>query len=110
MVTQGKFREHKKFNGWRYGTTKDSFEKSDVFIFTPSGVKSLDVSDFTVVYFDISLKDRIERLSKRSDSDSVNSRIAADLMDFHNFSNYDILVTDPKFDPSELKSLILKNI
>lgn len=110
MVNQEKFREHKIFNGWKYGTTNDSFVKSDVFIFTPSGIDSLDVTDFLVVYFDIAIKYRIERLSKRSDSDSVNRRITADLMDFHDFSDYEILVTDPKYDPVELKSLILKNI
>ena len=110
MVAQGKFYEHKVFNGWKYGTTKDSFEKSDVFILTPSGVGNIDVEDFVVVYFSISQDLRVERLRDRSDSDKILRRLSADNEDFRGFNDYDILVTDPKFSPYELKSLILKNI
>lgn len=109
MIADDKFKEHKEFNGWYYGTTNDSYAKSDVFIFTPSGVKSLD-SEFKktsiIVYFDIPLINRLDRLQMRSDKDSVERRIEADEKDFLPFREWDIRVTDPMFNPKNLLNMI----
>lgn len=96
-----KFYENVEFNGWQYGTLLNSWKKSDVFIMTPSGIKHLSEDDRMesfIVYFDIPVEDRIERLKLRSDADSVVRRVEADKKDFEGFSNYDLRITDPLFD------------
>jgi len=99
------FFENKKFNGWFYGTSKAEMKRSNVFIFTPSGVNSLSdrfLKDCFVVYFDIPEYSRISRLEKRSDSDTIERRIKADNIDFKHFVKYDLKVVHPKFNCEEL--------
>lgn len=95
------FFEYKNFNGWLYGTSVAEMEHGNVFIFTPSGIKDLPESflnDSTVVYFDIDAETRIERLNKRSDSDTIERRLLADEKDFKNFTHWNIIVHDSLFD------------
>ena len=80
-ITSEHFFEFKKFNGNYYGTSKDEAKNAEVFIFTPEGVKSLPFcfkKDCVIVYFDIDENIRLERLKKRSDSDTISRRILAD--------------------------------
>jgi len=104
-ISEDKFLEHTTFNGWMYGTLKSDWESSDVFIMTPKGIKSLSKEDrnqCTIVYLDISEDIRYKRLSKRSDADSVDRRISADKKDFEGFTDYDLIVTNPEFNPHEI--------
>tara|TARA_R100000656_G_scaffold106759_1_gene78973 strand:+ start:913 stop:1491 length:579 start_codon:yes stop_codon:yes gene_type:complete len=97
------------FNGWHYGTSMQSWENSELFIMTPSGVGQIpkeDLKDCIVVFFDIAQDVRRERLSKRSDADSVERRIAADDKDFKGFDLYNIKVTNPMYQPDYLQTLI----
>ena len=66
--------------------------------------------DCIVVYFDIPLEVRRERLKKRSDWDSVERRIAADEADFKGFEDYDVIVKDPMYDPAELMNDLLSKM
>jgi len=54
------------------------------------------------VYLDIPEEIRYKRLSKRSDADSVNRRMSADKKDFEGFTDYDLVITNPSFNPHEI--------
>ena len=101
--------EYVVFNGWRYATGKVSWHYSDVFIMTPSGVSQLlrkDREKCTIVYFDINLNTRRERLELRSDADVVTRRLLSDDIDFSNYMDFDIRVTNPEYNADQLYSLI----
>jgi guanylate kinase len=88
------------FNNWKYGITKDEFEKKDVFIFSPAGLRSLPKSfrdDSFVIYLNPPEETRVKRLNLRNDADSVERRLIADRKDFLNFSDYDIMITNEDF-------------
>ncbi len=111
MIKNQSFFEYKNFNGWYYGTTKKETKKADVFIFTPSGIADLPkdfIEESLIVFFDISQEERIKRLEKRSDSDTIKRRINADWADFVNFKKYDLRVTNPAFDCWNLFKLITR--
>jgi guanylate kinase len=102
LIEQGFFYEHVTFNGWFYGTSKDQwYETDDVFIMTPSGVSKLKPADRKhsfIIYIDIPVEIRRERLGLRNDNnDSIERRIEADERDFSNFTDYDIKLTDHNF-------------
>jgi guanylate kinase len=100
MVLEDLFLEHTNFNSWIYGTSKDEFHKSNLFIMTPSGISQLspiDRSESLIVYVDVSEEIRRERMSLRKDADDVNRRIAADEVDFKGFSDYDVKIEDHNF-------------
>jgi guanylate kinase len=110
MIDDDEFYEHVSFNGWHYGTSKKQFESNDVFIMTPYGISKLkpeDRAESFIMYFDIPLEVRKDRLSKRSDADSVDRRILADEKDFKDFVDYDIKITNYKFDDVYLDKLLL---
>ena len=88
MITNDLFIEHTEFNGWIYGTSRDEFENSDLFIMTPSGLRKLcekDRDESLVVLIDIPEDVRRLRMSKRRDADDVERRIVADEIDFKGF-------------------------
>jgi guanylate kinase len=100
MIERDEFYEHVAFNNWYYGTTKDQFYSNDVFIMTPYGISCIDSEDRKesfIIYFDIDESIRKERLSKRSDADSVERRLKADEIDFRNFTEYDIIIKNDDF-------------
>ena len=113
MILEDLFLEHTNFNGWIYGTSKDEFHKSNLFIMTPSGISQLskeDREESVIVYADIDETTRRGRMSKRRDADDVDRRIEADEKDFLNFIDYDFSITDPAFNivPEELYSVLKK--
>lgn len=96
-----KFYENVEFNGWKYGTLNKYWGMADVFIMTPSGVKSIKLQDrdeCVVVFLDIAETTRRKRMSKRSDADSTERRIKADKRDFMGFIDYDYRINQPEFD------------
>ncbi len=86
---------------WYYGTTLREFNKSEIFILTPSGVKSLSNEDRKkcfVIYLDVPLKVRKQRLNDRGDeSDLPARRLRTDEKDFKGFTDYDMLVKNHDF-------------
>lgn len=108
MSASGDFIEHTLFNGWIYGTSKDEFLRSELFILTPSGISQLsekDRSDSFIIYIDIDEDTRRGRMSERKDADSVERRLEADEKDFRNFSDFDCIITSNCFDESVLDLL-----
>jgi guanylate kinase len=94
--------EYVTFNGWHYGTSKEQFyNMCNLFIMTPIGVsliKPEDRSDCTILYIDIPIEVRRERLLNRlMPGDSLDRRIEADENDFRNFTDYDIKINNPNF-------------
>ena len=101
LIDEKFFYEHVSFNGWLYGTSREQwYETDDVFIMTPSGINKIKIEDRKstfIIYIDIPIEVRRERLSKRSDADSVDRRLQADENDFKNFTDFDIRINDHKF-------------
>jgi guanylate kinase len=102
LIEQGFFYEHVTFNGWYYGTSKEQWhETDDVFIMTPTGIGKLHAADRKssfIIYIDIPIEVRRERLGGRNDqNDVIERRIQADEKDFETFTDYDIRITDHNF-------------
>lgn len=86
-----------EFNGWYYGNSKKDFLTSDIILLTPSGIRELsrEIRDSSViVYLDVHEQVRHQRLSERNDADNVSRRLSTDRVDFLNFTDYDIRLTD----------------
>ena len=87
------------FIGWNYGYDIDEALNSDVMIFSPANLFSMEVSSdiksrnlavsSTIVYLDIDEETRRKRLSKRyvggNEDDSLERRLQADAKDFEFF-------------------------
>lgn len=94
------FYEAVYFNEWFYGTSKEEFDKSTLFIMTPGGVQKLtpkDREESVIVYLDIDEETRKRRLEERRDADDVKRRLEADFKDFLDFSDFDFSIKDPNF-------------
>lgn len=74
------------FNGWWYGTGKNEFDQSQLFIFTPSGLALLPPecrNQIIAVYLKVDRDTQYRRLLKRGDDlTELDRRIAADEVDF----------------------------
>lgn len=94
------FQETAVFNGWHYATSTYAWNRGEVFIKTPAGVKQIAPEDrkkCLIIFLDIPEYILRERLAKRGDADSVNRRVEADRIDFANFTDFDIRITNPDF-------------
>jgi guanylate kinase len=94
--------EYVEFNGWYYGTSNKQFKEScNLFIMTPKGaeeIKPADRKSCTIIYLDIPLEIRKERLLQRGDlNDKIQRRLAADEKDFAEFNDYDIVINNSNF-------------
>lgn len=100
-IERGEFVEWQDFNGWKYGLTKDEFERCDVMILNAEAVTLLDAeyrNRLFVIYLDIAEDIRRERLGVRNDkNDSTDRRIIADNEQFRNFSDFDCKITNQDF-------------
>lgn len=100
-IERGEFVEWQDFNGWKYGLTKDEFERCDVMILNAKAVTLLH-SDYRnrlfVIYLDIAEETRRERLGVRADkNDATDRRITADNEQFRNFFDFDCKITNENF-------------
>lgn len=94
------FYQYDYFNGWYYGTGKESWYGSNIFIMTPSGIAKLskeNIDSSFIIFLDIDESIRRERLALRSDADTVERRIVADEKDFKDYTIYDICIRDSSF-------------
>lgn len=97
---------------WYYGITREDFENSQLFIMTPGEYNSLsfkedDRKKCFVVYLNIDRVIRESRLHSREDkNDSIKRRLDSDEIDFMNFSDYDLRVTDPDFSVDDIYDLM----
>jgi guanylate kinase len=101
LIESGFFYEYVIFNGWIYGTSVTQFFSDDLFIMTPKGIHEIKPEDRLesfVIYLDIPSNVRIKRLNKRHmPGDSVKRRIEADELDFSDFTDYDLKITNSDF-------------
>ena len=97
---QDMFLELQTFNGWKYGISKNEFEEKDIFILSPAGLRSIskEIREKSfVIYVNPGSEIRLERLHARNDADDVERRYIADVRDFFEFSDYDIMITNEDF-------------
>lgn len=101
MIREGGFYEWVRFNNWIYGTSKEQFETKNLFIMTPRGLQHLKPDDrkqSLIIFIDIAEEIRYARLLAREmPGDSVERRMEADRLDFLDFNDYDIRITNPDF-------------
>jgi guanylate kinase len=95
---------------WNYGITKENFDSNQLFIMTPHELSQLSDKELPgcfVVYIDIDMQTRRNRLIRRNDNnDSIERRLLADEEDFKNFDYYDLKITDPDFDAQSIYDLM----
>jgi guanylate kinase len=100
-IERGEFVEWQDFNGWKYGLTKDEFERCDVMILNAEAVTLLHAdyrNRLFVIYLDIAEETRRERLGVRADkNDETDRRINADNEQFRNFLDFDCKITNENF-------------
>ena len=100
-IERGEFVEWQDFNGWKYGLTKDEFERCDVMILNAEAVTLLNAeyrNRLFVIYLDIAEETRRERLGVRADkNDATDRRITADNEQFRNFVDIDCKITNENF-------------
>ena len=93
-----------------YGLTKEEFNKAQAFIMTPGEIEQIDPETRKgcfLVYLDIDRDIREKRISGRNDNnDSVQRRLDADEIDFKDFKDYDLKITDPEFEVEMVLSLM----
>ncbi len=88
------------FKGWKYGLSKKEFEEKQLFVLTPSWIKSLsekDRKESFIIYLNIEKEIIEKRLSEREDLDDPKRRILADIEDFKDFNDYDLLIKNSDF-------------
>lgn len=91
---------------WYYGITMEEFKSKELFIMTPGEISNINkelLKHCFVIYLDIDRKIREERIMKRDDNnDSVKRRLDSDDIDFKDFNNCDLRITDPNFNVDEV--------
>jgi len=101
MILEGQLIEYNIHNGWYYGTSVATFEECDVFTMTPSGLSQLSKGDRArsfVIYLDIPEEIRRSRLDSRvMPGDTTERRLATDMVDFSNFTDYDLRIVNEDF-------------
>ena len=106
LYNNDQIKTYQKFNvnnqTWYYAISKENFDNNNLFIMTPYELSLLNANERKgcfVVYLAINENIRKRRISKRNDgNDSVDRRIEADRIDFMDFKDYDMKISDPDFD------------
>ncbi len=101
MEGNGEMLEYMDFKGWKYGLTKEEYNNSEVLIMSPDGLEKLPQSikdKCLIIYLDINSTTRLTRLLLRNDKkcDPIK-REEVDKVQFNNFEEYDLRVTNPEF-------------
>ena len=118
-INENKFLAYQKFSvtpegrepeTWYYGVTLEEFNQSQVFIMTPGEFNNLTPEmrkGCFVVYLDIDRQVRESRLLGRQDkNDSITRRLDADDIDFQEYKDYDLKITDPEFSADDVYDLM----
>jgi len=111
ILDRGGFICHQKFEVtpqdspnqiWHYGLTNEEFQKSQVFIMTPDEISQIPPElrkGCFLVYLDIPRSIRESRILRRDDkNDSIKRRLDSDEIDFKDFKDFDLRISDPDFD------------
>jgi guanylate kinase len=95
---------------WYYGVTNEEFQRAQLFIMTPGEFSNINKElrkECFVVYLDIDRVTRESRILGRQDkNDSITRRLDADEVDFKDFKDYDLRITDPEFEAEDVYDLM----
>ena len=102
MKTNNSFYEKVEYNGTQYGTGKEEWESSDVFIMEPAGIECIKKEDrgsCFVIFINPPVDERIRRMKevRKWNNQQVLDRIKTDNNKFDGFDKYDIKITTPDF-------------
>ena len=101
IIDQGDMVEYQQFIGWYYGMATWEWDKADVIILNAEALEQLSPEvrkECTVIYLDIPLEVREQRMLERNDTDdNYKRRLQADEEQYKDFKNYDIKITNPDF-------------
>ena len=101
IIDQGDMVEYQQFIGWYYGMAVWEWNKADVIILNAEALEQLSPEvrkECTVIYLDIPLEVREQRMLERNDTDdNYKRRLKADEEQYKDFNNYDIKITNPDF-------------
>ena len=96
---------------WKYGISRSDYEENQVFIMTPNEICQISENDRRncfVVFLDIERDIRESRLISRNDNnDSIQRRLISDEDDFSTFKDYDLRITDPRFEVDLVLDLMI---
>ena len=102
MAEIGSFYEHVEYNGYGYATGVVEWNTSDCFIMETDGIKHIDKKSRTktvIIYLNPPIKIRKERmLGERGwAEEEANKRLKTDKKKFKDFTDYDLMITNPDF-------------
>ena len=101
IIDQGDMVEYQQFIGWYYGMAAWEWNKAEVIILNAEALEQLSPevrNECTVIYLDIPLEVREQRMLERNDTDdNYKRRLQADEEQYKDFNNYDIKITNPDF-------------
>lgn len=101
LIEDNFFYEYTFFNNEYYGTSKRDWETKQLFIMNPIGILKINPADRKncfIIYLNPGEHIIKERLQKRNDSnDSIERRLLSDKIDFENFIDYDLEITNSEF-------------
>jgi hypothetical protein len=114
MIQVGWMKQYQLKNGWYTGTSLHGWQRSDILVRTPQWVDSMEPSaraNMIVVYLNPSEEVRTARLHARPTSQElVELRLMRDWLDFKDWTNFDLEITDPTFDPESVLNQVMKRI
>jgi guanylate kinase len=101
-INSGFFYEYVEYNGNYYGTGLYEWNNADLFIMETDGIKHIKPEDRKscfVIYLNPSESVRINRMRQERNwgLKQITERILTDNLKFNNFTDYDILITNPDF-------------
>ena len=111
MIMNESLFEYEIFGENYYGTEMESWEKSQVFIMTPTAIKKMKHKSTTfVIFLNIDLSVLGQRLQKRNlTQQQIETRFKLDDNEFEGFTDFNLVITNPLFNPNSIVQ-ILKDI
>lgn len=96
------FYEYVQYNGDYYGTGIEEWKNSDCFIMETDGIKHINKEDrknLFIIFLNPPIKIRTERMKKERqwNNKEIIIRLLTDKNKFKDFSDYDLIITDPNF-------------
>ncbi len=101
-IEKNYFYEYVQYNGDYYGTGMIEWKNSDGFIMETDGIKHINKEDRKnsfIIFLNPPLKIRTERMKKERkwNNKEIIVRILTDKNKFKDFSDYDLIISDPNF-------------
>ena len=112
-IKDGYWQEYEMFvpeKKWYYGTSKEEYTRSNLLIKTVGGVAQLTQEqrdECLILFINVDERVRYERMiARRGMDDDAMRRIEADRIDFKNYTDFDLEISEPNFNCSFVMNLI----